>query len=79
MRLNSTWLKGITSPGTQARFHQFTCFYGHCDNIVFPALTATLPGADNRHIAGTAHVQMAFHEAVFSEVHHWLRSPAGSA
>ena len=36
------------------RFERFTCFYGHCDNIVFPASTATLPGADNRHIAGHA-------------------------
>ena len=76
MRLNSAWLNGIAESGTQAPFHQFTCFYGHCDNIVFPALTATLPGADNRHIAGTAHVHMAFHESVFSEVQNWLRSPS---
>ena len=29
------------------------------DNIVFPASTATLPGADNRHLPAVAHVHMA--------------------
>jgi len=38
-----------------------TCYYSHCDNIVFPASRATLEGADNRHLPGVAHVQMADH------------------
>ncbi len=79
MRLNSAWLSRSASSGERAAFRHFTCFYGHCDNIVFPALMATLPGADNRHIAGTAHVQMAFHPAVFSEVLAWLRPVPGAA
>ena len=79
MRLNSAWLTAPGSSGDQAAFRHFTCFYGHCDNIVFPALMATLPGADNRHIAGTAHVQMAFHAAVFSEVQAWLQPVPGAA
>jgi hypothetical protein len=29
---------------------------------------ATLPGADNRHIAGTPHVAMAFHPTVIDHV-----------
>lgn len=78
MRLNSAWLNRSAASGERAAFRHFTCFYGHCDNIVFPALTATLPGADNHHIAGTAHVQMAFHPTVFSEVQAWLR-PAPQA
>ncbi|MFO1327262.1 MAG: permease [Rubrivivax sp.] len=49
----------------------FTCFHGHCDNIVFPATTATLDGADNRHLAGVAHVHMVEHPAVWDEV--WAR------
>lgn len=79
MRLNSDWLTAPNASGERAAFRHFTCFFGHCDNIVFPALMATLPGADNRHIAGTAHVQMAFHPAVFSEVLAWLQPAPGAA
>jgi triacylglycerol esterase/lipase EstA (alpha/beta hydrolase family) len=49
-------------------YRAFTCFWGHCDNIVFPTRGATLPGADNRHIAATPHVAMAFHPEVFDYV-----------
>jgi triacylglycerol lipase len=37
-----------------------TCYFSHCDNIVIPASTATLAGADNRHMQGYAHVQLVF-------------------
>jgi hypothetical protein len=53
-------------------YAQFTCFYGHCDNIVFPTLTATLSGADNRHLAATAHIHMAYRPEVIAEVLRWL-------
>ena len=46
----------------------FTCFWGHCDNIVFPTRSATLPGADNRHLVQTPHVAMTFHPEVFGYV-----------
>jgi triacylglycerol lipase len=46
---------------------RFTCWYSNTDNIVFPASTATLPGADNRHVPGTAHVALAFHPTVMDE------------
>lgn len=74
MRLSSDWQRGLASREPPERFHRFTCFYGHCDNIVFPASTATLPGADNRHIAGIAHVHMAHHDEVFNEVLRWVGS-----
>jgi pimeloyl-ACP methyl ester carboxylesterase len=48
-------------------YQAFLCWYTHTDNIVFPASTATLPGADNRHIAGAAHVDLAFHPEVMRE------------
>jgi hypothetical protein len=35
---------------------------------VFPAANATLPGADNRHIAGVAHVHMVDHPQVVAEI-----------
>jgi pimeloyl-ACP methyl ester carboxylesterase len=75
MRLSSEWLQRLAEREPSHRFDRFTCFYGNCDNIVFPASTATLPRADNRHIGGIAHVHMAFHDDVFSEVMLWVGSP----
>jgi triacylglycerol lipase len=68
MRWSSEWIQRLASREPPHRFDRFTCFYSHCDNVVFPASTATLPGADNRHLSATAHVHMAGHEDVFSEV-----------
>jgi triacylglycerol lipase len=60
MRQASAWLQDNASllPHDFAKY--CTCYFSHCDNIVFPASTATLPGADNQHIAGYAHVQLVF-------------------
>ena len=52
--------------GTHA-YRNFVCWYANTDNIVFPASTATLPGADNRHMAGVPHVAMAFHPKVMAD------------
>jgi triacylglycerol lipase len=79
MRLSSDWQRGLASREPAERLRRFTCFYGHCDNIVFPASTATLPGADNRHLAGIAHVHMAHHDEVFSEVLRWVGSGGDAA
>lgn len=46
---------------------RFVCWYSNTDNIVFPASTATLPGADNRLVPGAAHVALAFHPRVMGE------------
>jgi len=68
MRLGSDWLARLAaSEGAETR-SRFTCFWSHCDNIVFPTRSATLAGADNRHLAVTPHVQMVDHPAVFDEV-----------
>lgn len=45
----------------------FVCWYSNTDNIVFPASTAALPGADNRLVTGAAHVALAFHPRVMAE------------
>ena len=60
MRLQSDWQAQLDQDMPMNRHRLFTCWYSNCDNIVFPATTATLPGADNRLIRGAAHVQMAF-------------------
>jgi triacylglycerol esterase/lipase EstA (alpha/beta hydrolase family) len=76
MALGTDWQKALEALEPAAHYERFTCFYGHCDNIVFPASTATLPGADNRHVAGIAHVHMLDHPAVFREVVTLANAPA---
>ena len=68
MRRGSAWLQALAQREPAARYRRFTCFYGHCDNIVFPASTATLPGADNRHLSGHAHVHLLRHPQVLQTV-----------
>ena len=69
MRQGSAWLSRLNEPepsalqpliGNTPWQALFTCWYSNGDNIVFPASTATLEGADNRLVRGAAHVQMAF-------------------
>ena len=63
MRRDSRWIQALADREPPHRDARFTCFYGHCDNIVFPATTATLPGARNVHLSATPHVHMADHPA----------------
>ena len=60
MRLMSEWHAALDHDMPVGRHALFTCWYSNCDNIVFPASTATLPGGCNRLVRGAAHVQMAF-------------------
>ncbi len=68
MRWHSRWLLQLAAAEPAQRYRRFTCFWGHCDNIVFPASTATLPGADNRHLRGHAHVHLLQHPQVLDTV-----------
>lgn len=68
MQQLSGWLQTLAQREPASRAARFTCFYGHCDNIVFPPSTATLDGAQNRHLAGTAHVHMVSRPEPFDEV-----------
>jgi hypothetical protein len=70
MRLSGEWIRELSRAQPQTAF---TCWYSNCDNIVFPASTATLPGADNRHIAGVAHVELAFDPRVMAHALDVLR------
>jgi pimeloyl-ACP methyl ester carboxylesterase len=78
MRIASPWLARLAARETRGAddehpYQRFTCFYSNCDNIVFPASTATLPGADNRRVRIAAHVHMAFFAEVFDHVAQALR------
>jgi triacylglycerol esterase/lipase EstA (alpha/beta hydrolase family) len=66
MSLAGDWVQGLLRAEPQGRAQRFSCWYSNCDNIVFPASTATLAGADNRFVHGLAHVQMALHPEVMA-------------
>lgn len=68
MRSGSALLGFLAEREPRDLHGRFTCFYSHCDNIVHPASTGALEGADNRHVAGAAHVDMVRHPAVYDEV-----------
>jgi len=68
MRIDSPWLKSLWSRERASTRAKFVCFWSHCDNIVFPTRSATLPEADNRHLRATAHVEMALHPDVIGAV-----------
>ncbi len=72
MRRDSRWLQSLAAREPAGRNARFTCFYSHCDNIVFPPATATLPGADNRHLDGVAHVHMADRPEPWAELQRWI-------
>lgn len=76
MRWHGQWLAGLAQrePPVAER-PPFVCFYGHCDNIVFPPSTAVLPGAVAHHVRATGHVDMVFDDAVFAEVQRQLALP----
>jgi pimeloyl-ACP methyl ester carboxylesterase len=80
MRQASVWMQELRarelSSDLATRYARFTCFFGHCDNIVFPASNATLAGADNRHLPAVAHVHMADRPEPFDELLRCLDAPA---
>ncbi|MGY4827444.1 esterase/lipase family protein [Sphaerotilaceae bacterium SBD11-9] len=78
MAMGTDWQRALEAIESAEHFERFTCFYSHCDNIVFPASNATLPGADNRHVAGAAHVNLADQPEVLNEVLAWAE-PSSSA
>lgn len=78
MCLSSPWLSELCAREPVERSLRFSCFFSHCDNVVFPTSTATLPGANNCHLPGSAHVQMAAHPVVFDELLRRLSAPAST-
>jgi len=78
MRQQGAWLADLISREAALKpvetYTRFTCWYSNADNIVFPASTAKLPGADNRHVPGVAHVALAFEARVMDETLAWVAS-----
>lgn len=71
MRHDCDWQQDLLSRElllhAERNADRFVCWYSNTDNIVFPASTATLPGSDNRLVAGAPHVALAFHPRVMNE------------
>ena len=66
MRLRSDWLVQLAQDERGRALPPTTCWYSNCDNVVFPAETATLPQADNRFVPGIPHVALAFEPMVMA-------------
>lgn len=66
MQIGGEWLRALAAREAGQPRPPFVCWYSNADNIVFPASTATLAGADNRHLDGVPHVAMAFHPTVMA-------------
>lgn len=64
----SHWLRDLAASEPADWCARLTCWYSHCDCIVFPAHLACLPGAVAQHHPGVAHVALAFEPAVFQAV-----------
>lgn len=75
LRIGGPWLIELSHSEPSSRYRRFTCFYGNCDNMVFPMEVATLTGADNRHVKSTAHIEMAERDEVYREVVRLLDAP----
>lgn len=68
MREGNPWLRTLAAGESRARRQLFTCYFGHCDNIVFPARNAMMPDATNRHVPGVAHVDLTYHAPILEDV-----------
>ncbi len=68
MGINSPWLRELSRMELEQRpsetYVGFVCWYSNTDNVVMPAESAMLPGAENRLIRGIGHLALAYHPAV---------------
>ncbi|MHA7600567.1 esterase/lipase family protein [Alicycliphilus sp. T452] len=67
MRLHGPWVRQLRAQEPPGRAALFVCWYSNGDNVVYPPAAAMLDGADNRFIAGVAHVEMAFDPRVLRD------------
>lgn len=68
MRIGSDWLTRLAAQEPPARAGRFTCYFSACDNIVFPASGACLPGARLHAVPAAAHIDLIHHPEVMADV-----------
>lgn len=78
MRRGSAWLEQLARDEAGRVAPPFTCWFSNCDNIVFPVASARMHGADNRLLAGRAHVALAFDPALVEASLALVREPGAS-
>lgn len=82
MRVSSAWLTELAAQeavqwaALGSPYGGFTCWSTATDNLVFPASSASLPGADNRCIAARGHVDLVFASPVLVHALAMLRGGA---
>jgi len=76
MRRRSAWLCELSAAESLDWRQRFTCFFSRCDQVVCPAATALLPGAQPREIEGAGHLALVEQESVFAELLLQLAAPA---
>lgn len=75
MRGDSEWLNQLGRDEPSRLSDHFDCLYGHCDQIVFPAETAVLPGARILHLPARGHLQLVFEPQAFQRALALLDEP----
>ena len=75
MRGDSEWLNQLAREEPVRMGSQFDCLYGHCDQIVFPAETAVLPGSRVLHLPARGHLQLVFERQAFERALALLDEP----
>jgi triacylglycerol lipase len=63
----SAWVQDLDRNESPSLRAKLVCWYSQCDNIVAPASTATLQGADNRLVNGLGHCALAYDPVVMRE------------
>jgi len=78
MRLDSPWIQELASQESAAMRAQMRCYYSHTDNIVCPASSAALDGAQHIHLPATGHIGLLYEAQVFDDLMQCLRSPTSA-
>ena len=74
MRYMGPWVLQLHRDEPIGRAARFTCWYSNCDNMVFPASSAMLAGAENRFAPGLAHLELALDARVMRACFQTIRS-----
>lgn len=74
MRLHGPWVRQLRADEPAQRAAGVVCWYSNGDNAVYPPAAAMLDGADNRFIAGLAHLELAFDARVLGDCLALLRA-----
>jgi len=74
MREHSAWLQTLAAREDGERRARSTCFFSHCDQIVFPATRATLDGARQLHLQACPHLAMVDHAQPWQALLEQLRA-----